>query len=387
MQKLACEWLFTGTELLRGQVLTLNENGQVQDIGTSTAGITQDLPGLTTPAFVNAHCHLELSHLKGQIPMHTGMAGFVRRVQPLRDKFTDAEKHHAMEAALLQMRAEGIAAIGDICNGTSSLPLKKDHPEFQYHNFIELFGLNPTQAEEIFFRGLELLKEFGRNTSITPHAPYSMSVALRDKLLGYAHRREWPQSIHLLESQEERQLFAELEGPLMDFIRDIGAVFQAHTYASPVDFIKEALPRNCNVLLVHNTEVTPGELNHLALDWPRTWFVLCPTANKYIHDRLPHAPTFATHLDRICLGTDSLAGNHRLSILAEMQTLQDAFDLSPALLLRWATRNGAAALNMDLQRFQICPGSQPILIHLPEFSGEAPRFPSRATIQFLETCS
>lgn len=387
MRKLASDWLFTGTALLPHQTIVFDNAGKVEGIEPGIAEDAQHCEGLVSPAFVNAHCHLELSHLKGKIPPSTGMAGFVRRLQALRDQSSEEDKAAAMEQALFAMHEGGIAAVGDICNGLASLAVKRSHPEFIFHNFIELFGLNPGMAEDVFFRGLDLLREFGRHSSITPHAPYSMSVALRDKLLQYAHRREWPLSIHLLESPEERQLFESLEGPLMDFIRDIGAVFQAHTYRSATDFVTAALPLNCNVLLVHNTEMQPEELAQLVNGWPRSYFVLCPLANQYIHDRLPDAPMFTAYPDRICLGTDSLASNASLSILAEMHCLQAAYGLPTALLLRWATRNGALALGLDVSRFQVTVGSQPTLVHLPGFSAAAPQLPAQSQVQFLKTCS
>lgn len=369
--------------MLFQQTLEIGDDGKVMGIRNGLAPDAKVLHGLVTPGFVNAHCHLELSHLAGKIPRHTGMAGFVVALQPLRDQFSAAEKSSAIESALAEMRAGGIIAIGDICNGTDTLPHKQAHPEFLFHNFIELFGLNPAMAEEIFFRGLELLKEFGRHSSITPHAPYSMSVALRDKVLGYAKRREWPQSIHFLESQEERQLFEELDGPLMAFIRGIGAVFQAHTYKTATAFVTDSLPLNCNVLLVHNTEITSAELESIVSGWPRAFFVLCPLANRYIHDRLPAAAAFARYPDRVCLGTDSLAGNDRLSILAEMQVLQEAYRLPSETLLRWATLNGAIALGLDPSKFQVFEGANPTLIHVADFKGGAFGIPSHSPIQYL----
>jgi aminodeoxyfutalosine deaminase len=383
MRGFACEWLFTGTELLEWQTVWLDDAGVVTQITPGRDAAATYSPGLVSPAFVNAHCHLELSHLRGMIPPHTGMAGFVRALQPIRDQFTDAQRDEAMEAALAEMRRGGIAAIGDICNGLTSLPIKQAHPEFVFHNFIELFGLNPNMAEEIFFQGLEMLKAFGRNTSITPHAPYSMSVALRDKLLQYAQRREWPQSIHLLESVEERQLFEDLEGPLMDFISGIGAVFQAHTYKSAAHFVMEAVPHNCNTLLVHATEMLPEELTHIMQGWQRTYIVLCPLANAFIHDTHPDGKLFLAYPDRICLGTDSLAGNRSLNIWAEAAALQIHNAIPTATLLRWATLNGAIALGIDPQRFQVTIGSRPLLIHVPDFRGEFIDLPVLPTIQFM----
>jgi aminodeoxyfutalosine deaminase len=383
MRKLAAEWLFTGTELLSDTTLVRDDDGTVIALEEGIADDATPMSGLISPAFVNAHCHLELSHLKGKIPKHTGMAGFVMALQPIRDQFSDAEKITAMEAALQAMHENGIAAIGDICNGPTSLAVKQAHPEFQFHNFIELFGLDPSQAEAIFHRGLDLMKTFGRHTSITPHAPYSMSVALRDKLLDYAHRREWPISIHLLESTEERQLFEDLEGPMMDFIRNIGAVFQAHTYHSPTEFVLEKLPPNCKALLVHCTQMQPAEIARVAAGSPNAYFALCPLANQYIHNSWPDAIAFAAYPDRVCIGTDSLAGNDDLSILAEIAALQAQFDLPSALLLRWATRNGAVALGLDPGNFEVAVGNRPQLIHLPQFTGPNPTLPTSGTPKFI----
>lgn len=370
MRKIAADWIFTGHELLQSMTLSLDDEGKIIALEDGIVADSEFMKGLVSVPFVNAHCHLELSHLKGQLPEKTGMAGFVMALQPIRDKFSDEEKLKSMEAALQEMRAGGIAAIGDICNGTASLPVKKAHPEFQFHNFIELFGLDPSQGENFFFKGLELLREFGRNTSITPHAPYSVSKALRDKVLQYAERRAWPLSIHLLESEEERRLFEELEGPLMDFILGIGAVFQAHTYDSALDYMLEDLPQNCPTLLVHCTEMNAAELEKTMQDQPNTSIVLCPLANQYIHGKLPDARMFEAYPERICLGTDSLAGNHCLSIVAEMEALQCEFEISAALLLRWASYNGAKAIGFDSKYFEIAVGNRPGLIHFPAFRPE-----------------
>jgi aminodeoxyfutalosine deaminase len=384
MRKIASEWLFTGKELLKNGVLVLSDEGEVVSFESTDHAASGQLSGLVSPAFVNAHCHLELSHLRGKISTGTGMTGFIRMVRGLRDDASQAEKVAAMESAMAEMRAGGIAAVADICNGSSSMSLKAAHPEIAFYNFIELFGLDPNQAEDYFFRGLEMLKEFGKKSSITLHAPYSISRTLRDKVIGYATRREWPLSIHLLESADERQLFEDLEGPLLEFIQEVGAVFQAHTYNSPVDFIFEQLPAQTQLLLVHNTEMSSAEVERIVAGWPMAHFVLCPLANRYIHGKLPAAPIFAKFPDRICIGTDSLAGNHQLSILAEIHALQEAFGLQSDLLLRWATINGAKALGMDPRRFELSAGSQPCLIHIPAFGEKSGTLPEKDNIQFLQ---
>lgn len=338
------------------------------------------LAGLLCPAFVNAHCHLELSHLKGKLPTGTGMAGFITRLQSIRNDFSEAERDSAAHEAAAAMQARGIAAVGDICNGTSTLAAKAAHPEITFHNFVEVFGMQSGRVEEIFLGALDTARQLGPRASITLHAPYSISIPLRDRVLKYARARGWLQSFHLLESVEERQLFADLEGPLMDFLHELGLGFQAHTYASPIDFMLENFSAETSGLLVHNTQMQAAEIDDIAHRFPKMHFVLCPLANQYIHGTLPPAKAFAAYPDRVCLGTDSLAGNNQLDIFAEMQCLQAELGLPSELLLRWATVNGARALNLDTSQFEIQVGNRPIILHLSGMDSMAPILPSTTTI-------
>ncbi len=103
-------------------VLLTTEEGIIIDIlPPSDAGEeVQKLEGILCPGFVNAHCHLELSHLKGHIPPHTGMVDFLLQVMQLR-RFRMEEKLKSMDAALAEMKANGVVAVGDISNGTDSI--------------------------------------------------------------------------------------------------------------------------------------------------------------------------------------------------------------------------------------------------------------------------
>jgi len=63
------------------------------------------------------------------------------------------------------------------------------------------------------------------------------------------------------------------------------------------------------------------------------------------------------------LGTDSLASNHRLSILEEIKTLRRAFPrIGISEMLRWATYNGAKALQLDSVLGSFEKGKQPGVI-------------------------
>lgn len=383
MHRVSADFVLTPHGLERGLCLTLDEEGILVDLQPADEARPQDhRSGIICPAFVNAHCHLELSHVKGAIPKHTGMAGFIQRLQSIRHTFTDKQRSSALSEAVTELHRNGTAAVGDICNGSSSLPAKTAFPQLIAHNFIELFGMDPRKADAVFEKGLDLATEFPSAT-LTAHAPYSVSKTLRDRIYQQAKAREQVLSIHLLESQQERQLFAELEGPLFDLFHSWGLVFQPRTYTSPLGYILEGLPTEINTLLVHCTQLTEPEIERVTSEFPKVFFVLCPRANKYIHNQLPPAKAFSQHPNRICIGTDSLAGNDSLDPLAEIQLLQTEFDLPTEMLLRWAGENGARALDLDVSQFQIKEGNRPFLLHISGIAGENAKFTPQSRTNWL----
>jgi len=65
----------------------------------------------------------------------------------------------------------------------------------------------------------------------------------------------------------------------------------------------------------------------------------------------------------LVIGTDSLASNHDLSIVAELKTLHKHFPHIPIYeLLQWATVNGARALDIDNYLGSFEKGRQPGIV-------------------------
>lgn len=372
-------WLPTGIQ--PHTAVVVDDGGMIVSVEDAAPG-DELLPGLVCTGFVNAHCHLELSYLKGQIPEKTGMAGFVRALQSIRDTFSPKQRLAAAQQAADEMYASGISAVGDIANGDSTLPIKQSHA-LRFHTFVELFGLQPGQAGDIYERGEALVEQFpAKQASLTIHAPYSISAILRDLVYERARVLETPISVHLLESQEEVQLFRDLDGPLMQFLHDIGAPFQGHTFSSPAEFVLNSelemgLPLNVDLpfLLVHMTEADDHTLTQISEDYFAN-IVLCPGANRYIHDRLPHLDFFVGKRDFVCIGTDSLASNHQLDMVAEMRLLQQSCpELTTELLLDWACMNGAFALGLeDELPCEIAVGQPADLVHITHLEPETLRF-------------
>ncbi|PHX74133.1 MAG: amidohydrolase, partial [Chitinophagaceae bacterium] len=124
--KFQAEKIFDGFELLDGNyVLITDAEGKVIDIVDETiAGDDiQTFNGILSPGFVNAHCHLELSHLKDVIPPHTGLIPFLLDVVGKRD-FPMEIILDRIKNAEAEMLADGIVAVGDIGNTANTLDTK-----------------------------------------------------------------------------------------------------------------------------------------------------------------------------------------------------------------------------------------------------------------------
>lgn len=349
--------------------IVVNEGGYILDVLKKPLPDTIHLPGVLCPGFVNAHCHLELSHLKGVAPEKTGIVDFLILMSTRRREFDTPDKFRAMEAALAAMRRYGIVAVGDIANSTDTLSIR-NKSDIRFHTFIEALGLAPAAADKRFSFYKDLYEQFGNqdNTnkvSLTPHAPYSVSRELFRLIDEFQ-----PDSLISIHNQEgfcENELFRSGGGDLhrlfsaiglSDFSFNAGSGNSLPTYAGWLD-------SSHPLLLVHNTFCEAEDIRAVKKRFPKLWFCLCPNANLYIEDRLPDVPLLLAEEVVICIGTDSLASNHQLSVLAELQTLKNNFEtLDWEMLLRSGTYNGAEALQMSDSLGSFTKGKKPGVLHL-----------------------
>ena len=368
-RKFKADYLFDGYKLLDSeQVLVTSGDGRVEEIlDEKEAGEgVERLKGLICPGFINCHCHLELSHLKGLIPTKTGLVDFVFSVVSQR-KSTAAEIQEAIRLAGSEMLENGIVAAGDICNTADTLA-EKSKRTMAWYNFIELAGWQPDQAQKRFSAGKLLYEQFAGITgsqdhiSLSPHAPYSVSPELWGLLkTGFLQKTV---TIHNQESAAEDAFFINGGGELLRMyeMMKIAVDFKAPGSASLPYYLPQ-LERAENILLVHNTYSSKKDLQLAVAFSPDLFFCLCPNANLYIENRLPDIPAMLDLKANLVIGTDSLASNQQLSVLEEIKTIKKHFPaIDTASLLQWATSNGARALQFDDKLGDFKKGKQPGIV-------------------------
>lgn len=337
--------------LPEGTALALDSEGRVEDIlqlKNLEPGNVKVYEGILCPGFVNAHCHLELSHMKGRIAQHTGLVDFALNIIQTRNNGTSPEeiKEQAAEADR-QMWRNGIVAVGDICNTGDTISVKAESP-IHYHSFVELIALNPARAEQVFAGGLQLQQQYkqaGLEATIVPHAPYTVSFRLMEMIA----RENAITSIHNQESMQEDLLYKKKAGDFLTLYStlNIPIDYFEPTGKSSLQSYLPHLKNSQNLLLVHDTFTNEEDLAFAKTISNQLYWCLCPNANLYIENALPRLSVFEAAGSRLCLGTDSLASNHTLSVADEMQVIRQHFPQTDVQdLLTWATYNGALALGL-----------------------------------------
>ena len=378
-RKFSADKIFTGSKLLENQevLITDAEGVIVEIVNRENAGDgIETFKGLISPGFINCHCHLELSHLKGVIPEKTGLISFILSILSQRNA-NEENILEAIELAENEMISNGIVAVGDISNNTLTL-LQKQKNNLYYHNFIEVSGFSPAIAKIRFETAKEVFHQFKSSfpnqTSLVPHAPYSVSKELFhliDSILATKLS-----SIHNQETREENEFFITGKGDFNRLYETIGSDLNAFYKPYGKNSLQTVFPNMPNpekLLLVHNTFTSQEDINYLNQQEAITKaiFCLCINANLYIENSVPPIDLLIKNNCEIVLGTDSLASNHSLSILSEIISIQKHFPEIPIeTILSWATINGAKALRIENKFGSFEKGKKPGIINIESVPNE-----------------
>jgi cytosine/adenosine deaminase-related metal-dependent hydrolase len=364
-RKFKADYLFNGKNFLDDKVLIISENGSVEDI-VDIAEAGEDISfyeGIISPGFINAHCHLELSHLQNMIPERTGLIDFVLAVVSQRH-FSEEKILDAIKNGEKEMVKNGIVAVGDISNNSLTISQKQKN-NISYYNFVETTGWLPQIADARFEKSYSFYQEYlnnGLKSSIVPHAPYSVSDNLWEKIIPLFPGKTV--TIHNQETADEDLFFLEAAGNFTKMYKMMNidnSFYKARKIRSVESYFHKFSSAE-SVILVHNTFTRREDLDFIQKNKSDQLisFCLCPNANLYIENALPPVNLFLENDCNIILGTDSLASNHQLNILEEIKTIVKNFPgIKTESLLQWATINGAMALQMDKELGSFEKGKTP----------------------------
>ncbi len=361
---------------IKNGIVTIDDFGKILSVSDTPNPEYDQIPietlsGIITPGFINTHCHVELSHLKDKVKPGGGLINFIQDIQSVRNADASEIRDAALQADQ-QMYDNGIVAVGDTANSNATVRLK-EQSKLYYHTFVEIFGFLPDRADELFEKAEQLANEFRpQAVSITAHAPYSVSKELFKLIKRYTDENKNLLSIHNQECEDENKFYRYKLGGFVDMYKHFGINID---YFRPQarNSLQSVIPLLSNrqkILMVHNTCTNLKDIYFIKRFDRKINWCFCPNANIYIEKRLPKVELFVNQGLNITLGTDSLASNSGLSILSEMQTIDQKFpSLGLETLLQWATRNGAEFLDIAETKGTIEPGKTPGLNLLTSVDG------------------
>ena len=366
-------------EILPGASIAI-EDGVIAHVGDAPDGDfdeTIDADGQAAlPGLVNAHTHLELSGLRGQLPAGRPMPQWLFALlahRPRRAQLAAAVAEGAREAL-----AGGTTAVGDISHNHSAWKTLKDLP-LRKVCFAEVTGIGPLARKAIprLTRRIAGLRGRGRLAfGICPHAPYSTAEEVYRQAVAIARKRHWPLATHLAETEAERQFLLRGSGRFFDFLAHLGLIDSSvgiHR-CTPLAFARRVGLLDGPCVLAHVNYIDDEEFKLLASS--RASVVYCPRSNAFF-GRSGHryAEMLAAGIN-VALGTDSLASNTSLEMLEEMRHVRAEGLVDNETILRMGTLNGARALGWEEKIGSLSVGKQAdwIAVELPS-----------ATAQPLET--
>jgi cytosine/adenosine deaminase-related metal-dependent hydrolase len=356
--------------------LLLSRNGVIQDIGPYGSlkrhihGEAQDLgPGTMVPGLINAHLHLELSHLAGKTVLHEGFEPWVRSmITPALKRFVPDVVAHGLH----QVRESRTVCVGDISGHNPARMLEMlQGSGLEHRLFVEFLGFKPPKSDQVKWpKGISPSRQ--PEVSAAGHSLYSTHPCSLQLVKSWSSRSRRPFTMHLAEHQGEVELLTTGRGSFADLAR---------TYLLPRDFVPPGISPvayadslallDRGTLAVHCVHVGRNDIR--ILKERNVSVCICPRSNARIG--VGRAPWEKLHEAGIplCLTTDGLCSNKDLNLWNEAEYLLQHWNgpLSLRELIGFLTRNPARALGVDAQLGTLRPGKSSAFAVIPEGIGRA----------------
>ncbi len=301
------------------------------------------------PGFVNCHTHLELSPLKNKIEWKGSFANWIKEVGKLKRELSEELIIQGVQEAIQDLWESGVVAVGEISSeylSYQSLAQSSLHGKV-YWEYISL------RSEDLNSR-FSVLKDSMREdiqansimgVGISPHSSYTLSHDAWQKVNQYIQEKDYPTAIHVGESIEEQEFFANRRGSLFQFINGISQVPEEVYHTTPLSYlhskgylIKDNVIIHMNIMDDRDVQI----LKNLNLS-----VIHCPLSHDYFNHPPFKLDTLMDQGVNIALGSDSLASNHTLDFFEELRRMVRNYpDLSMERLIRMATLSGAQALRL-----------------------------------------
>ena len=323
------------------------------------------------PGLINAHSHLDYTRLRGKIPRQKSFTDWIRAINAEKARLSPEDYVRSINEGFSEAKRFGTTTIANL-TGFPELVSKIREPIRTWW-FAELIDVRDrSRAKETVDLAVEQLKAT-EHWGLAPHAPFTASADLYRRCEEIARQQNILLTTHLAESRDETSMFRDANGPLYEFLHEIGRSMDDCGEKTLVALLSEivrdsstSLGMTENWILVHLNEIGDGDLATLAKQMIKSHVVHCSRSHEYFGHSPFQFEKLREYGFNVCLGTDSLASNEDLSLFAEMRAFQKEFpDVSPEEILEMVTVNSARALRQENVLGKIRVASAADLIAVP----------------------
>uniref|UniRef100_UPI0025C6854D amidohydrolase n=1 Tax=Halovivax sp. TaxID=1935978 RepID=UPI0025C6854D len=339
----------------RADVLVDRETGEIREVGPDLAGdaeATLDASdSLVTPGFVNGHCHVSMTLLRGYADDKRLDAWLREDIWPVEAALTPEAVEAGAELGILEMIAGGTTAFADMyfeMDRVAAAVEKSGVRALLGHGVISA-GKDLEAAREDAEEGLAIARDLdgaadGRvRAAFMPHSLTTVDPELYEEFVPRAREAGLPIHIHANETEDE----------VTPIVEDRGV--------RPLEYARELGVLEAEDFLAHGVHLDEREIELLAETGASV--AHCPASNMKLASGMAPVQRLLDAGVTVGLGTDGAASNNDLSMLDEMRDAAmvgklatgDAAAVPAEAVVEMATRGSAEALGLPGGRIE--PGA------------------------------
>ena len=320
------------------------------------------------PGLVNAHCHLELTAMRGFLEDLDFQRWILRLTSARRAILDDDALLASARYGIEEGIRAGITSYADTCSSGLVMRAMRD-AGVRGIMYQEVFGPDPAQCEQSIaglrekISSLRYLETPLVRVGVSPHAPYTVSDDLFRATAALAREQSLPIAVHIAESEVEESLVVDGSGSFAEGLRRRGIPVSPRA-ASPIQLLASLGVLEGGALLIHCVRVDRSDITSIASS--QSGVAHCPASNaKLGHGTAPLDELLVAGI-AVGLGSDSMASNNRMDILDEARLALLAqrarirsFEVpEPVDVLELATVGGARAIGLESVVGTLEPGKQ-----------------------------
>lgn len=333
---------------------------------------------LLLPGLVNAHCHLDYTHMAGMFPPPRGFCDWIKSITTEKSLWSYSDFARSwLDGAQMLVRT-GTTTVADIEAVPQLLPEVWEATPLRVISFLEMTGIRSRRhPEAILGEAVEKIESLSHPrcaAGLSPHAPYSTLPSLMRQTAALARTRRWRVVTHVAESATEFEMFLHGAGEMFEWLKRNQRPMDDCGGRSSVRQLATTGMLGPHLLATHVNYLAEGDA--ALLGRRKVSVVHCPRSHEYFQHREFPRRELAKAGVNLCLGTDSLAtvrkhprANLELNLFHEMRLFAARHPgVSPERILTMATMNGARALGLSRRVGELTKGACADLIAVP-FAG------------------